>query len=146
MPSSRLPGQMSEIPSPFSTHSHTTSLLFNSLPSEEHSKQTSVIKATGLASDTKRLSFTPQPIQDPDSSSTPLCLALSPKPFSQSSSPKKCTSVKSLLSSHKSGSTSSPTPLALKASSRTLTDESLLNNDEYSQLKQVQKGLSYHYT
>ncbi|XP_062861932.1 bromodomain adjacent to zinc finger domain protein 2B isoform X2 [Trichomycterus rosablanca] len=136
-PSSCPPGQKSGIPSLLSTH---TSLLFNSLPTDEHSKHTSVIKATGLAGGTKPLSFTPQPIRDHDSSSKPLCLALFPKPSSLSSSPKECTvspSVKSQMSSPRSSSiTSSPTPLALKASSRAFMDEPLLHNRDFSLLKQ----------
>lgn len=141
------------------TQSPAAPLLFRSSETrEEHNKHTSVIQATGVAGSTKAFSFPPQPNRD--ALSKPLCLTLSPKSSSLSSSPKplsvsssskhrsvstppkplshaRCPKQSALSSSpNTSNITSSHKPSSLMKARRS-PDKSLLHISDFNQHKQV---------
>ncbi|XP_047011907.1 bromodomain adjacent to zinc finger domain protein 2B isoform X9 [Ictalurus punctatus] len=141
------------------TQSPAAPLLFRSSETrEEHNKHTSVIQATGVAGSTKAFSFPPQPNRD--ALSKPLCLTLSPKSSSLSSSPKplsvsssskhrsvstppkplshaRCPKQSALSSSpNTSNITSSHKPSSLMKARRS-PDKSLLHISDFNQHKQA---------
>lgn len=128
-------------------------LLHSSETREQHNKHTSVIQATGVAGSTKAFSLLPQPNRD--GLYKPLCLTLSPKPSSLSSSPKhrpvsashaRCSKPTSLsFSPNTSNITSSLKPSSLMKA-KSPTDESLLHIIDFNQQKQVTVCLSHCFT